>query len=151
VSEAGVTKGAWVQRVLGVDVNTGGQPVSLADAIAGWQRALETVDGQIAALQKRLRAAPDPELQQIAEFGLGAMTGSHKVKTQAALLEVQAEAGAGRKAGGAARRVDAFLAHLASDARVAACDASKFGVPMSIRQTLSPALAALQAALHAMA
>jgi hypothetical protein len=139
-------KHAWVKRALGLDVGSGGQSPSLPAAITGWRRALETIDGQIPALQQRLRAAPDPELQQIAEFGLGAMTGSHKVKIQAALLEVQA--GAGRKAGAAARLVGAFLAHLASDPRIAACDASPFGVPMSIRKTLSPALTTLQAALQ---
>jgi hypothetical protein len=144
-------KHLWVKRVLGVDVPTGGRPSGLAEAVAGWQRALESVDGQIAALQQRLRPAPDPELQQIAEFGLGAMTGSHKVKIQAALLDVQTGTGGARKAGAAARLVGAFLAHLASDPRIAACDASRFGVSMSIRQTLSPALVTLQTALQAAA
>jgi hypothetical protein len=143
------TKRAWIRRILGVELSGADGNVSLADSVAGWQRALKMVDDQIAALQKVLRATPDPELQDIAEFGLGAMTGSHKVKIQAALLDMQSGTGGGRKAVVAIRLVDAFLAHLASDPRIAACDASPFGVPMSIRRTLTPALDALRSALRA--
>lgn len=142
-------KRAWIRRILGVEFSEVDENVSLADSIAGWQRALKMVDDQITALQKVLRATPDPELQDIAEFGLGAMTGSHKVKLQAALVEIQSGTGPGRKAAVAVRLVDAFLSHLASDPRIAACDASPFGVPMSIRRTLTPTLGTLRSALHA--
>ena len=77
----------WIRRVLGGEIGASGGKPSLAEAIAAWQRALESIEGQIAALQQVLRASPDPELKEIAEFGLGAMTGSHKVKIQAALVE----------------------------------------------------------------
>jgi hypothetical protein len=58
------------------------------------------------------------------------------------MLEVQTDAGAARKAGATARLVGAFLAHLASDPRIAACDASRFGVSMSIRLAVTPSGAA---------
>ena len=143
------TRRAWISRVLGVDFAAGGAPLNLADAVAAWQRALDAVGAQITALQKVLRPAPDPALQDIAEFGLGAMTGSHKVKLQAALLEIPAGAASGPKAVAAARLADAFLAHVAADPRIAACDANPFQVQMSIRRTLTPARAALRGALEA--
>ena len=138
----------WIRRVLGVEIGVRRGKHSLAEAIAAWQRALGSIDGQIAGLQRVLRASPDPELQEIAEFGLGAMTGSHKVKIQAALIEVQGPDTGGRKAAAAAKLVRAFQGHIASDARIAACDASPFGVSTAIRHTLAPALDGLLSALQ---
>ena len=43
--------------------------------------------------------------------------------------------------------VQAFKKHIDGDARVAACDQNPLGVAVSIRSTLSPALAGLEAAL----
>jgi hypothetical protein len=138
----------WIRRVLGFEIGASSGKPSVAEAVAAWQRALESIDGQIAGLQRVLRASPDPELKEIAEFGLGAMTGSHKVKIQAALVEVQGPDIRGRKAAAAAKLVRAFRAHIASDARIAACDASPFGVSTAIRRTLAPALDALLSALQ---
>lgn len=137
-------KHAWVKRVLGVDVAGGGDrgAADLSAALAAWRQALDKVDGQISALQSVLRSSPDEDLHEIAEFGLNAITGSNKIKLQAALLEIPA------KKAVAARLAGAFAAHLATDKRVAACDANPFGVALSIRATLVPALGALQAALQ---
>jgi hypothetical protein len=136
------TRRAWITRILGVQFAPGGAS-DLPGAIAAWQSALEAVGAQITALQRVLRPEPDPDLQDIAEFGLGAMTGSHKVKLQAALLEMAP----GPKAAAALKLVDVFRAHIAADPRIAACDANPFQVPMSIRRTLTPALDALHTAL----
>lgn len=144
------TQRAWTRRVLGVDIApTSTDRPDLSRAVAGWRQALDKVDGQISGLQAVLRSAPDEELQEIAEFGLNAMTGNHKVKIQAALMDLQAGDTSPRKISAAASLVASFIAHLASDKRVAACDANPFGVAMSVRQTLTPTLDALKTALQA--
>ena len=140
---------AWIERVLGVELpllSTGQNPAGLGDALAAWRQALETVGGQITVLQGVLRNSPDEDLQAIAEFGLNAMTGSHKIKLQAALTDTAADLS---KAGKAAQLAGAFASHLAGDKRVAACDANPFGVRIAIRATLVPALTGLQRALQA--
>lgn len=138
---------AWIKRVLGVDpkVSGGGGMADLSDALAAWRDALETVNGQVSDLQKVLRASPDDELHDIAEFGLNAMTGNYRIKLQAALLEAPDNP---VKAAAASRLAGSFAAHIAADKRIAASDANPFGVSMSIRATLGPALAALQKALQ---
>lgn len=137
---------AWIKRVLGVEPNLpGGDATDLSGALAAWRDALAKVDGQISELQKVLRASPDDELHEIAEFGLNAMTGNHKIKLQAALMEAATGSG---KAAAAGRLAESFAAHIATDKRIAACDANPFGVSLSIRATLGPALGALQKALQ---
>jgi hypothetical protein len=142
-------RSAWVLRVLGVSVpsGTGTAAGNLAPAIAGWKQALATVDAQIAGLQALLRQAPDPELNDIAEFGLNAMTGNHKIKILAELMDIEA----GRDTPQIRQRVSnlagAFLNHIGGDPRIAACDANPFGVRVSLRATLTPALRNLMAAL----
>ena len=145
---------SWVTSVLGARLReaagTAG-PVDLPTALAAWRAALEAVDRQIAAVQNALRGAPDDELQEIAEFGLNAMTGSHKVKIQASLFEIERGQTDPRKLAAAATLVQSFLNHIGSDRRISACDANPFGVSMSLRQTLTPALTALNTSLRASA
>ena len=150
MAEASETQRTWITRVLGVALAppSTGRP-DLPRAIAGWREALDKVDGQISALQSVLRGAPDEELHEIAEFGLNAMTGNHKAKIQAALMDLQGGEANPRKVAAAAALVASFIAHIGSDKRIAACDANPFGVSLSIRRTLAPALDALKTALQA--
>lgn len=125
-------------------------PARWAAARSAWQDASDAVDAQMAALQKVLRASGDEELEEIAEFGLNAVTDGHKVPLMAALMEIgpgtaETLARSGAKALAAAQ---AFRKHIESDERVAACDENP-DAPMSIRATLGPALAGLEAALAA--
>ena len=147
------TAGAlWVKRVLGVEVAapSGGVPsADLAAAVAAWQAALESVNQQIAALQSVLRASPDSDLHDIAEFGLNAMTGSHKVKIQAALIDITGGRATPKALQAAAKLTVSFLGHIASDPRIAACDANPFGVSLTLRNTLTPPLERLRAAFQA--
>jgi hypothetical protein len=160
------TKNAWVRRVLGVDPeNVGGRispsgddrsrsgqsAVSFATARDALRDASESVDGQIAALARALRASGDEELEEISGFGMNALTGGHKVPLMAALMELgsgspEHVAKSGAKA---LRLVRAFRQHLETDERIAVCDDNPAGVPVSIRATLVPALATLEAALAA--
>jgi hypothetical protein len=124
-------------------------PARWATARTAWQDAIETVDSQISALQRALRETTDEELEEIAQYGMNAVTNNHKVPLMAALMEVgpgtaESLAKSGPKALAA---VQAFKKHIESDARVAACDQNPLGVAVSIRSTLSPALAGLEAAL----
>lgn len=139
-------KNQWIVRVLGIDPGGAGGgdfPARWQAARDRWQAASAAVDAQIAALQRVLLATDDPELHQIAEVGLNAITANHKVRLLAALAEIgdgtapAALARAGKKALALAR---GFAAHLEGDARVAACDDNPYGARVAIRATLVPAL-----------
>lgn len=123
-----------------------------AEAKAGWRDALDTVNGQIAALQSALKKIDDVELHEIAEFGLAGVTGNYKVPMMAAIIEIdQARGGASlRKAAAKAGDIaKAFNAYLASEETVAVCDANEFGVPVTLRASLGKALSGIEAALVA--
>jgi hypothetical protein len=149
MAEAAVRRD-WVKRVLGVDLaNPPGDTRALNGSVAAWRDALARADQQAAALQNVLRQTGDPDLQDIAEFGLNAMTANHRIKIQAALMEIergQAPPPVVRKA---LDLTGSLRAHIAADARFAACDSNPFGVAISFRETLLPPLDALQNALKA--
>ena len=146
----------WVQRALGMAVPAAGDSTDEAAADwpvarADWQTACAAVDRQIAGLQAVLRASGDETLEEIAEFGLNGITGAHRVKVMAGVLEVRdgapaAMAMAGPKLLAAVRDFQSFLV---SSEAVAVCDANPFGTPVSIRDTLGAGLAALATALSA--
>jgi hypothetical protein len=147
---------AWIVRVLGVSpaAGSGGSARPRADIVAAltdWDDAQERVNIQITKLQQVLLGSPDSELHDIAEFGLNAMTGNHRVKLQAALMGLRGGQANPSVAGKASGLVASFLNHIASDPRIAACDANPFGVRMSVRQTMVPALEGLKVALTAAA
>ena len=115
-----------------------GKSIDLPTALADWMTASETVDGQISTLQNVLKQSDDEDLHEIAEYGLNALTADHKVKLMAAMQDAR---------GGAANALDnlrqtaaSFRSHLESSGSVSACDSNPFGVSMSIRATLVPAL-----------
>lgn len=146
----------WVIRVLGVTpptsaTNNGGLGAAerMKKLTAIWDAAIERVDGQIGALQKVLRTSGDDDLKAIAEFGLSGVTGNHKVKIMAALIEARAGTLSEEAAARAAAVVADFRTHIASDARIAACDQNPFGATVAIRATLEKPLALLEAALRA--
>lgn len=148
---------AWIERVLGfkppVPGSNGHDPGrQWRIACQAWRAASATVDAQIGALQKALRASDDPELVEIADFGLNAVTGNHKARLTALLFELgEASPVAVRKNGPKALALlGEFRGHIETDPRVAACDTNPMSVPVSIRATLGPALAGLQAALAAL-
>lgn len=120
-------------------------------ACDGWGRAVETVDTQIGKLQSALKKHDDAELAEIAEYGLNAITGNHKVRIMAAINDLTA---AGTEPEDVqikaiTKRIEAFLDHLATDPRVKATDSNPFGVPMSVANTMTAALQDLRRALLA--
>jgi hypothetical protein len=118
-------------------------------AKAAWRDAIDTVNDQLSRLGKELAATDDGELKRIAEFGLNAITSDHRVPLQKAIIEVdQARSGDPAKAISAAREcVVEFRDHIDTDERVEACDDNPFEIKVTIRDSLDPALAAMEQAL----
>jgi hypothetical protein len=145
----------WVERVLGIRVGSG-SPSSPGDfkkewqqSFAAWRDAIETVDSQMAALGAACRKIDDPWLAKIADLGLPAVTKNFKTPLMAACMDV-ANASPDKLAGAAAKARTAvanFANHIATDPQVAGCDGNPFGVAVSIRATLGPALKSLADAL----
>lgn len=130
----------WVIRVLGIDPTPAQRPgpSSLQEAIQQFRDASEAVDAQIAGLQQALRGSDDEELRDIGEFGLNAVTGNFRVPLMAALMAAQQ--GGERGAAELGKAVAAYRNHIEADEGVEACDENPFGVAVSIRSTLVPAL-----------
>jgi hypothetical protein len=162
MADASANKADWVRRVLGIDVSIapGAAPAarSLNSAAADWRKAreqwqdaIDAVDGQIAALQAVLNKTDDDELAAIAKFGMNGLTGGHKVKLTAAMMELGGGDRSAMLASGPKVRklAEEFRKHIETDGRVGACDDNPFGVTVAIRTTLGPALAALVATVDA--
>jgi hypothetical protein len=150
-------KRAWIEQFLGFKFPselTPGKPDlgrRWQMACQAWKAASEAVDARMSALQAVLRNSGDPELIHIAEFGLNAVTGNHKARLAATLLELGDGSPAAVRQSGpkGLALLDEFRTHIETDPRVAACDTNPSTVSCSIRATAGPALAGLQAALEA--
>jgi hypothetical protein len=125
-------------------------PKLWAAAKKSWQEASDMVDAQIAKLQGVLRRQNDDELHEIAEFGLNGATGNFKVPLMSAMKDVDSSSPETRaKAAQKALEIAAgFQRHLTTDERVAACDENPFGVALSIKSTLTGAIAEIAKALR---
>jgi hypothetical protein len=148
----------WVEDVFGVTLSAPGQKTGANGGAPGWQEArqawetsIETVDNQIVQMQAAFRQSRDAELVEIAEFGLNAITGGFKTKLMAAIMDARpGDRSALQSAGPALLRALAeFRTHIETDGRVQACDTNPYGLTMSIRATLGPALAGLTASVEA--
>jgi hypothetical protein len=118
-------------------------------AVEGWRDASDEVDAQISRLQQALRKSGDGDLHEIADSGLNGITAGAKVGLLVSIRELGGETGkvpAGRIAK-ARKAVAQFRAQIEQDPRVGACDTNPFGVPVSLRATLLPALDRLDEAL----
>jgi hypothetical protein len=127
-------------------------PARWAAAKESWQMAIETVDAQLGKLQAALKQSGDAELREIAEFGLNGVTGNHKVRLMAAIMDMD-NAKAGDRAAFAKRMqqlISDFQGHLAADERVTACDENPFDVPVTVRATVGKGLSGLADALAGM-
>lgn len=90
---ANQAQNGWIARVLGV--TPGAAALGSTDARRMWESARaiwfdasKRADAQLAALQGVLRASDDEELRQIADMGLNAVTGNHKVPLLAAIQDI---------------------------------------------------------------
>lgn len=141
-------KSEWVGRVLGVQVPgpSGSQDSPGAfdwpSIRSDFEAASDAVDKQIAALQSALKQSDEDVLQEIAQFGMNGITGNHKVRLMAAIMEIGGGDGESvAKAGPMVVKIaQEFKQYLDSDERVEVCDDNPFNVPVSIRATLGGAL-----------
>jgi hypothetical protein len=151
---ANQAQNGWIARVLGV--TPGAAALGSTDARRMWESARaiwfdasKRADAQLAALQGVLRASDDEELRQIADMGLNAVTGNHKVPLLAAIQDIDgSEQPDGGKIAKLRQIADGFIEHLASDLHVDAVDTNELGVTVRIADTLIPALEELDAALE---
>jgi hypothetical protein len=161
-------KAQWIHRVLGITMPAQGGPGGGKGALPTWQAACgawrdanDAVNVQINALRAGILAAAKSgdgdaakyakALADIAEKGLNAITEDHRVKLQAAVMEIGAGNAEAMKKSGAKTlaSIQTFQAFLDRSEKIAACDANPFGVPVAIRATLGPALRQLVATLEA--
>ncbi len=152
------TKQEWVARVLGVRPGSTAKPEPAVDfkskwkaSFESWRDAIETVDSQMAALGAACRQTKDPWLEAIADMGLPALTKNHKTPLMAACMEVSQATGEKVPVAAAKARtaIENFAKHIGSDPKIAGCERNPFGVSVSIRATLGPALKSLNDALRA--
>lgn len=157
---------AWVQRVLGMrmdalptideiddpDVDPEAEKAELKElgleiadvwqgAVAAFRAASAEVDEQIRQLQAALRETDDPDLHDIADSGLNALTGNTRVPLMAAIQDAGNGSSEQLKAGARTvlKAVGAFRTQLASP-EIKACDRNPFGVEVALDATFSGAL-----------
>ncbi|HEY1504384.1 MAG TPA: hypothetical protein VGF92_08800 [Stellaceae bacterium] len=120
-----------------------------------WQDANDEVNKQLNALRAAIldQAKKEPAyaaaLGEIADKGLNAITGNHRALLMASLMDIGDGAPEALRTHGpkALGLVTAFQNFIAGNERIGVCDANPFGVPVSIRDTFTPALARLAEAL----
>ena len=135
----------WVRRVLGVSLPA--SPAALRAAVAALRDASDAVDGQVAGLQGLLQRSGDAELKAIAEYGMAALSGGNRTRMIAAAMELErSDPPPPALLKRAAAIAASYRAHLLRDPKVRGFDENPFGVPVSIRATLEPALRRLEAA-----
>jgi hypothetical protein len=155
----------WVARVLGFAIPRGtGAPAEIVvrpgaarapppiayvsvQGRALWQDARDVVNDQVSALQGYLRTLDDPDLRQIADHGLGALTKRLGTELVVALIEVDAAPGAAPARERAVSAVTGYRQFLQQDPLVRLLEENPFGVPVTIRATLGRALDQIERAL----
>jgi hypothetical protein len=119
-------------------------------AWSAWLDAFDTVESQIDMLGRVMAESGDPALETIAATGLGTLFADKKMPLTLAGLQLGKagnDAALGKMVASARKAVDGFAGHIATDAKVAACDEVELGVSVAIRATLTPALQRLSDAL----
>jgi len=127
-----------------------------AAARAGWREAIEAVDARIAKVRAQMLSSGNPDLLDIADRGLPALTENHKTPVSVAVIEVADSTGDKRQlsARQAMAAIRAFRAHIDTDPMVKVLDEQSpaaFGVSLDIRADIGRGLAALESALRASA
>ena len=112
--------------------------------------ALETADAQMEALAHKLKSSSRPELQRIAEFGLGAVTGNHRVPLMSQILEVDAALPdiPSNVMNRSLAVLERFIKHIDTDPRVLVCDRNPYSVNVSLRKDLGGALREIESVLR---
>ena len=122
-------------------------------ATQAWFDCVGVVDGQIEKVRTAMRDSGDPDFENIAEFGLAALTGNHKTPVLAAVREVSSTSGEDRLNAVAKARevIGGFRDYILADECVTACDEeceAEFGVRLTIRDEITRGLSMLEDALN---
>lgn len=124
-----------------------------AEARASWREAVEAVDARIAKVRSKMLSSGNPDLLDIADRGLPALTGNHKTPVSVAVIEVADSGGEQRER--SARQVmaavQAFRSHIDNDPMIKVLDeqsSAAFGVSLAIRADIGRGLGALESALR---
>lgn len=117
--------------------------------IGYWRAGKEAADKSITALQSSLRSIGHPDLTQIAEFGLNAVTQGNQTALTAALMDYAKSSAESRAAAGQtlAAQVSAYRDFLGGNEIITLCEENPFGVSVDIRGPLGAALDRIEAAI----
>lgn len=140
---------AWMLEVLNITISNtaaanGADPeqatgASLDKLLPVWMDAKESTDQGISQLQRALMNTNDPDLMQIAEYGLNGATDRQMTKLVVALREVDGEATPQARAT-LASAVVSFREFLDGSPITQLIEDNPFGIAIPIRQTLGSAL-----------
>jgi hypothetical protein len=141
-------KAEWITRHLGIDLahlltEVADEPAEPTESVMRvWRDAKDTVDAQLAKLQTALRLKGTSLAQTVAGAGLAPFTRGLQVKLVVALMQYEGSASDNRaKAVAAVRAATAALRDRLRTERVfRLLDNNAFGVPVSVRDTLTEAL-----------
>lgn len=140
-------KRAWVERVLGVQVDPPGD--GTGPLLPLWLDAKDEVDGRLGRLQGALRGIGHPDLDRIAEYGLHGVTGRSSVGLMVALREADAPGADERARGKLASAIASYRSFLTENEAVRLIDDNPFGVDVGVQATLGAALARIERRLGA--
>ncbi len=124
----------WILEVLGFDVEEAADWGGKLTPI--WTGAKARVDQGFAALQRELKAVDDPDVQQLADFGLNGVTDRDSVRLMAALMD----ADNGRGTDKLVAAIDRFRSFLDGSPIVDLIEDNPFGVTIPLRAQLGSAL-----------
>lgn len=147
-------KQEWLDKVLSIKLESDGAAPAFrklwGKAWDGWTDAIDTVDAQIDILARAMRAEDDEGLAAIADTGLPTLFENLRQPLVTAALQLRnaPDDELAARAGDAKRAIAALANLLTSSAKIAACDDVDFGVAVSIRATLGPALQTLLDAIN---
>ncbi|MGM9484618.1 hypothetical protein ACS5PN_25715 [Roseateles sp. NT4] len=124
-----------------------------ADARASWREAVEAVDARIAKVRAQMLSSGNPDLLDIADRGMPALTDNHKTPVSVAVIEVADSSGEKRErsARKAIDAIQAFRSHIDTDPMIKVLDEQSpaaFGVSLAIRTDIGRGLTALESVLR---
>ena len=140
-------KRAWVERVLGVQMDAPGDQTG--PLLPLWLDAKDEVDGRLGQLQGALRGIGHPDLDRIAEFGLNGVTGRSSVGLMVALREADAPGADRRARDKLASAIASYRSFLTENEAVQLIDDNPFGVDVGVQATLGAALTTIERRLGA--
>jgi hypothetical protein len=137
---------AWIARVLGVAIDGAASGPPPEPFLPVWTAAKEVADSGIGRLQSALRQEDDPDLAQIAEYGLHHATSGRMNRLTVALREADGDP-TPQTLSKLAGAISDFRDFLDGAPIVRLMEDNPFGVAVDLRATLGAALTKIESAL----